>query len=194
MAKVKSCKDFLMLLLYARGHTGEQHEPIAGKTRLMKMVFLFDKEIRRQFNLEKAIPAVAMPDFVNWNYGPFSSDVYRDLQFLVNMGFVNKRALGTSMTDEEEIAENEYWQASGNGENEDDADDYTTFQFYLSSIGEEFVESGEAGELTDSQWETLDEFKRRCTATSLKTLLRYVYTKYPETTTKSKIKKDVLGE
>ena len=51
MSKIRNCKDLLMALLYAKGHTGKQCEPIIGKTRLMKMVFLFDEEIRPKFNL-----------------------------------------------------------------------------------------------------------------------------------------------
>lgn len=51
MTKIKSAKDLIMLLLYAKGHKGVEGEAVVGRTRLMKMIFLFDKEIRKQFNL-----------------------------------------------------------------------------------------------------------------------------------------------
>ena len=86
MDKVVSSKDFLMLLLYAKGHK-KQFEPIRGRTRIMKMVFLFDKEVRKKFNLDKVIPNNVLPDFTPYDYGPFSSKVFDDLEFLVELGF-----------------------------------------------------------------------------------------------------------
>ena len=66
-------------------------------------------------------------------------------------------------------------------------------EFWLSHIGREFVTEGEAGQLGEEQWQALDEFKRRCTGTPLRTLLRYVYTKYPKMTTESKIREQLLS-
>ena len=62
MGKVASSKDLILLLLFAKGHENAANEPIRGRTRLMKMVFLFDKEVRRRFNLEKTAEG-ALPRF-----------------------------------------------------------------------------------------------------------------------------------
>jgi len=43
MHKIDSPKDLIMALLYAKGPEME-NQPIHGKTRLMKMIFLFEKE------------------------------------------------------------------------------------------------------------------------------------------------------
>jgi len=191
MGKITNCKDLLMALLYAKGHTGKQHEPIIGKTRLMKMVFLFDKEIRSKFNLKKTIPVSALPKFDPCDYGPFSSQVYEDLEFLVEIGLVDVIKIEDTELLEEERQEYEYWQATSGGE--DKEQDEFQERFSLSKLGREFVKEELLNSLSKEQWDALDEFKRRCTSAELKTLLRYVYTKYPDMTTKSKIRKRVIG-
>jgi hypothetical protein len=192
MGKVSSSKDLIMLLLYARGHKGEACEPIRGRTRLMKMVFLFDKEIRRKFNLEKAIPDGAMPDFTPYDYGPFSAQVFGDVEFLIELGFVEVRRADDSEPLPEESLEYEYWQA-GAGSDVDEEGPTCPEEFSLTDLGRGFVEEGKAGVLTKEKWAVLDEFKARCTGASLRALLRYVYTKYPKWTTESKIRNEVLS-
>ncbi len=192
MGKVNTSKDLLMLLLYARGPSGQQCEPARGRTRLMKMVFLFDKEVRSKFNLSKVVPKEALPDFTAYDFGPFSATVFSDLEFLVELGFVEVRDLGaTSELLPEEAIEYEYWQAGGPGEQ---GAPESEEEFSLTAIGREFVAEGHAGTLTAEQWRTLDEFKTRCSGTSLRALLRYVYANYPQMTTKSKIRDEILSE
>jgi len=188
MGKINNCKDLLMVLLYARGHTGQQCEPVVGKTRLVKMVFLFEKEIRGKFNLEAPIAESAIPDFEPFSFGPFSAKIYEDLEFLVEMGLVDAVGSGEQDLLEDERQEYEYWQASS-GERD------RPFQevFCLTELGEEFVESRLKSRLSEKQWEVIDEFKKRCTSAPLKALLKYVYTRYPDMTTKSTIRDEVLG-
>jgi len=194
MGKVTSSKDLIMLLLYARGHKGERCEPIRGRTRLMKMVFLFDKEIRRNFNLERAIPDEVMPEFIEFDYGPFSSQVFNDLEFLVELGFARVKLAGDSEPLPEEAFEyKEYWQAGPGSDTEEEAPGYEE-QFSLTKLGRDFVKDELSENLTEDQWTILDRFKARCTAASLRALLRYVYTKYPKWTTQSKIRDEVLSE
>jgi len=193
MAKVTSSKDLIMLLLHAKGHTGKQCEPIRGHTRLMKMVFLFDKEIRGKFNLEKAIPKEAIPDFKEYDFGPFSAQVFSDLEFLVELGFVQVRRFGGTELLPEETREYEYWQA-GSGSDEEQESPICEEEFSLTRIGRDFAEDELARGLAKHQWAVLDEFKARCTAASLRALLRYVYTKYPKWTTRSKIRDEILSE
>ncbi len=189
MGKVSSCKDLLMLLLYAKGHKGEQCEPIVGKTRLMKMVFLFDKEIRRKFNLEQSIPDEVMPYFEARNFGPFSGQIYQDLEFLVEMGLVDVVEVGKEELIKDEIEEYSYWQATS-----DVVDRPFPEEFWLTPLGRQFVEEKLKDELSEENWKTLDEFKKRCTSAPLKALLKYVYSKYPETTKESTIRDEVLGQ
>ena len=49
MATLNNRKDILLLLLYSPGKTGNPNEPIVGRTRLIKMLFLFKKEALAHF-------------------------------------------------------------------------------------------------------------------------------------------------
>src|SRR3989338_3300735 len=147
MTKITSSKDIIMLLLYARGHKGELCEPIQGRTRLMKMVFLFKEEILKKFNFKTKISEVALPDFSAYDYCPFSEKVYTDLEFLVGTGFVKVRQLKFSGPDQdtevEETLEYEHWQS-----NLGERDELTEYvdridEFRLSDQGEDFVSNGD---------------------------------------------------
>lgn len=182
-----------MLLLYAKGKSGRQCEPVRGRTRLMKMVFLFKKELMPRFKLSQVIDKDALPDFTAYDYGPFSADVFADLEFLIDLGVVSVKAVTGGEVLPEETLEYQYWQAgadsssdSGFADNED--------EFSLTEVGASFVKDGRAGKLTKEQQEAVDELKARCSAATLRSLLRYVYEKYPEMTTKSKIRDDILSQ
>jgi len=114
--KITNSKDLILLLLYANGFKGKQCEPIIGKTRLMKMIFLFDKELKKKFNLAKTISDEAFPDFTAYDYGPYSEQVYIDIEFLVDLNFVKVKKVKDEEDDiSTELLEYEYWQA-GSGD------------------------------------------------------------------------------
>jgi len=192
MAKVSSCKDILMLLLYAKGADGKKCAPISGRTRVMKMVFLFEKELKRKFNTGKDISKSAFPDFTPHNFGPFSPAVFSDLEFLVEHGFVKVAQPGRP-AQQEEKEEYSYWQAASCLDSDDDAGVYEEV-FSLTAMGREFVQSGSLAKVNASQHKVLDEFKSRCTSVPLRALLRYVYTKYPKMTTESRIRDEILSD
>lgn len=192
MARFNSSKDLIMLLLYVPDASGKLSAPIEGQTRLMKMVFLFNKELKKQFQKDGEMDAAVFPDFKAYDYGPYSAQVYADLEFLVNMGFVEVDEVGGAIS-EEERSEFDYWTATGSA---DDDADLTQFgkTFSLSLLGTEFVECKlPTWGVTQNQIDLLTEFKTRCCDASLHNLLRYVYTRYPDMTTKSKIKDHVLS-
>lgn len=182
-----------MLLLYAPDASGRKKAPIQGQTRLMKMVFLFNKELKKQFQKDGNINDTVFPEFKAYDYGPYSAQVYADLEFLVNMGFVEVDEATDGEISEEERSEFDYWTATGSADDDVDLNQLgKTFQ--LSSMGSNFVEKKrESWGITPNQLKLLTEFKTRCCEASLRNLLRYVYTRYPEMTDKSKIKDDVLG-
>ena len=191
MAKLQNSKDLILLLLHAPGQSGECNEPINGQTRLMKMLFLFDKEMKPRFNKD-AFADSAFPEFEAYDYGPYSPRVYADLEWLVNMGFVQVDS-GDEAVSDEERAEFDYWSATQVAE--DAADDSRMGKtFSLSERGERFIQKMlPRWEISDDQMSILREFKTRCVEASLRSLLRYTYTRYPEMTGKSKIKKELLG-
>ena len=191
MAKIASGKDLLMLLLYARGHRGQRCEPIRGRTRLMKMAFLFDKEVKQKL-AHGRVGEVDLPEFKAYSFGPFSAQVFRDLEFLVDAQFVAPSDVAGAAPPEEEVEEYRYWQAI-DGEQEDAEYPEQEQEFRLTALGREFVEGEFAATLSPEEWAVLDAFKARCTSAPLRSILRYVYTRYPETTRKSKIRDEILA-
>ncbi len=192
MTKLKNTKDLILLLLYAPGKTGQLNEPISGQTRLMKMIFLFDKEIRIHFTKD-SIEATAFPEFEAYDYGPYSPKVYADLEWLVNMEFikVNDSADGDAI--EEERAEFDYWTATTQAD--DDIDPSRVGKtFSLGDRGLRFLDRmlPQWG-ISADQMAILQEFKTRCVEASLRSLLHYTYSRYPKMTGKSKIRREVLG-
>jgi uncharacterized protein YwgA len=194
MPKITNSKDLIMLLLYAAGPSGKICEPIEGQTRLMKMIFLFKKELARQFNLDKIIDKSAFPEFEPYDYGPYSASVYCDLEFLVNLNFVEFIPAGEPEILEEERKEFEYWSAT-KADDEDLSSQYLGRRFRLKQLGKKFVEKEliEKKRVTSEQLKVLGDFKKRCSKASLRSLLRYVYTRYEDMTEKSKIKHEVFN-
>ena len=192
MAKIKNSKDLIVLLLYAPGPQGKLCEPIQGQTRLMKMIFLFKEEIARKFNLDQVIDEAAFPKFEAFDYGPYSGQVYSDLEFLVNYQFVEVRANADLDVSEEERQEFDYWTATSNEDDEIDPRSVGR-AFSLTLRGSKFVEKMRLWEsLSAEQRRVLREFKTRCVSASLRSLLRYVYTNYDAMTKKSLIKHEIL--
>ena len=70
---------WLLLVLLAGGEKRRYNEPIAGKTKLVKEIFLLDqarKEIAPRY------------EFKAYDYGPFSADILRDLDEMKERGLV----------------------------------------------------------------------------------------------------------
>jgi hypothetical protein len=192
MAKIKNSKDLILLLLYAPGPKNQLCEPIQGQTRLMKMIFLFKEEITLKFHLDDVIEKSAFPNFEAFDYGPYAGQVYADLEFLVNYKFVAVRSEGGAEVTEEERQEFDYWSATGN--EDEDVDTRTVGrEFSLTERGRGFVEKMDLwSKLSPQQQSVIQEFKTRCVSTSLRSLLRYVYTKYESMTKKSLIKHEIF--
>jgi len=191
MAKLKNTKDLILLLLHAPGQSAAYNEPINGQTRLMKMLFLFGKEMKSRFS-KGTFADTAFPEFEAYDYGPYSPKVYADLEWLVNMGFVQVGS-GEEAVSDEERAEFEYWSATQVAEDSTD-DSRIGKTFSLSERGLRFIDRMlPKWEISEDQMATLGEFKALGVEASLRSLLRYTYTRYPEMTGKSKIKKNLLG-
>ena len=186
-------KDLLLLLLYVPGHTGQQQEPIRGRTRLQKMVFLFEKELLRKFKFDKVITEQDLPVFVPLHYGPFSKQVFDDLEFLCNLDFIEiERDSDDLSAEEEEAEEYLHWlDDSGLSDRGASLPLETTEVFRLTERGASFVRERLLPTLSDNQVGALEMFKKNCTKVSLGQLLKYVYAKYPEFTEKSKIKSKI---
>ncbi|MCI0630321.1 MAG: SocA family protein [Phycisphaerales bacterium] len=185
-------KDVLLLLLYSPGKTNQFNEPIVGRTRLTKLLFLFKEEALEHFRAGTSITEDNFYRFFAWNFGPFSRDVYDDLTFFELRGFIERRE-----ADEEALpeaaAEWDRWLDLSRAESADDSiSEYDEQEFRLTAKGEAFAKPL-YDSLSGEQRKLLKAFKAKLAKAPLKAVLEYVYTNYPDQTTKSQIKEQVLG-
>jgi hypothetical protein len=189
---VDNRKDILLLLLYSPGKSDKPNEPIDGRTRLTKMLFLFKEEALKQFRTGTRVTEENFYQFFPWNFGPFSRDVYDDLTFFELHGFI-ERDESREETLPEAAAEWDRWLNLSRGDSgEETYSEYDEQEFKLTPKGEAFAKSLYES-LSGDQRTLLRLFKAKLVKTPLKALLEYVYTNYPEQTTASQIKDKVLG-
>jgi hypothetical protein len=192
MAKPNNRKDILLLLLYSPGKTGKLNEPIVGKTRLIKMLFLFKKEALDHFCRGTEISDENFYEFFPWNFGPFSSQVYDDLVFFDLRGFIESSAAPQESLPESEEEWEKWLDESGTSRIPPEVDSYEEETFLLTDTGIRFTKEI-YDSLSESQKKLLREFKSRLCAAPLRAILRYVYKTYPEEIAKSTIKEEVLA-
>lgn len=179
--------DVVLLLLYANDCS-----PIRGRTRFQKTLFVFEEEIYKQYGFDREITGQQLFNFAPDNYGPFSVKAYKLLEFFINIGMVGKAESNIDGTNDYEIINSDL-------EKLDDLEDvtlpsmYKDENYFLSAKGREFVEKKLLSFYKDEKKEILDNFKKKFVDNPLNDILKYVYTKYPEMTTKSKIKDKVLN-
>ncbi len=185
MPDINNRKDILLLLLYSPGRYDNFNEPITGRTRLIKTLFLFKEELLNDFKKNLEFDEDKFYHFESWDYGPFSKDVFEDIEFFILINFVQ-----TKNSEEEGHIESfseydHYKNEYINYENEIDI--YQEEEFSLTEKGESFA-ADLYKKLSSNQKNMIKEFKKRISSMPLRALLRYVYKTYPELTNKSKIK------
>lgn len=185
-------KDMLLLILYSPGQTSEVNEPVVGRTRLVKMLFLFKRELLPLFEKGTELSAENFYEFFPWNFGPFSAQVYDDVTFFVLRNFIT-----TSSAQEETLVESieewDKWLAqSGSSDASDEAGEYEEESIRLTQEGVAFTRPLFES-LSSLQKNALRDFKARLSVAPLRAILKYVYTRYPDTTTRSQIKGEILG-
>jgi uncharacterized protein len=181
--------DYLLILFYL---PGGECTPIEGKTRITKMMFLFNKEIYPKLNLAELTPVDKLPQFEAYNYGPFSRDVHEQLYLFRNIGFLGmeEKQLNNA-SDEADLVDDAL------GLDEEDESQFvsgplTIERYLLLDQGKNFVREKLLPYLKDDQIETLTLYKKRITQMRLQDLLSYVYRKYPEYAVNSLIKDKVM--
>jgi hypothetical protein len=180
-------KEALTLLLYLPGKSGQVAEPIVGRTRIIKTMFLFEKEVRPQ--LKKKGIDFNIPEFEGYNFGPFSVDVLNDLDTLKTLGVIeiNDEDEWDELDSLADLSHQEYDSGTSGDVERKRMDRYS-----LTSDGIRFCEAVLRPRFDLIQWSFLEEFKTRCNSVRLNALIRYVYTRYPEYTKSSLIRDRVL--
>jgi uncharacterized protein YwgA len=188
-------KHGLTLLLLGVGAEGGIMKGLGGITRLQKYLYLLEKEggiTASQGNFH----------FEAYKAGPYSSQLYDDLEFLENLGFIESEVTAQASAEEAaEIEELTFDDLMGDGAEQVDGEQYDGFgasdvceerRFILTNEGRRKVEALMANKDYEPVVNAVRKIKSRFSNHSLLDLLHYVYTKYPEMTTESEIKDKVL--
>lgn len=183
MAGIDNRKDVLLLLLYLPGRAGLLAEPIRGRTRLMKLLYLLSKEK----GVEKKLGIQNYYRYEAYDYGPFSKDVFEDVQFLRNVKLIEANPEDTSnpidMWEDYQLI----LESVGDIEQEEIEPEFQEEKFSLTEKGLRFVENRLIPSLPDEVRNQIQSIKEYEGSWSLTSLLKYVYTKYPESASKSKL-------
>lgn len=182
--------DYLLLLLYLNNK-----EPIKSAVRLTKMMFIFNKEIVPRLQKKGVIISLDdLPKFQAYYFGPFSKDIYEQIELFKSIGFIKVKDLNAK----EEMDEADDWEEQAFIDELDSQDNYMyrrdgkLMKYIILSQGESYVKANIVKNFTKEQLEVLSEFKSRIIQTSVKAILKYVYTKYPDMMENSLIKEEVL--
>ena len=192
MEKLTSA-DYMLLLLDL-----DNQKPISGSVRLMKMMFLFEKEISPLLK-NKGMDISQMPEFIAYDYGPFAKDIYEQIDLFSNIGFISTKKIDViDQTDEFDDWNDLY------GEDVFDVNfkngyrflniDYKSVEYKIENIGHQFVKDKIYPNITAEIIDIMTKFKNKIISIGTRQLLYYVYSRYGEYTTKSKIKNKILGE
>jgi len=180
-------KRFLLLLLYTPVGELVYNSPIEGRTRLQKMVFIFQEEILKDFQKDSSEKVEELLHFEGWLFGPFAKKLFYDLEFLVNQQFISAE-VSSSTPLSSEFEEYQYWYQDMRN---DSYEEYVQEKYLLTN------EKGipKAKELWDSitlnQQKMLIDFKTLLNRASLDKILSYVYKKYDGT---KLIEKSIIRE
>ena len=193
MSNKLNAADYLLFLLDT-----DKRTPINGAIRLMKMMFLFNQEIMPVIS-KKGANVGELPQFFAYDFGPFSKDIYEQIEFFENLDFLKTSHVdAVAHTDEFDDWETIY------GEDVLDCTlkdgyrrlniDYKSIKYEITERGDKYVQTKIAPELSEDIKELLTNFKRKINSITTQQLLFYVYSRYEKFTTESKIKEKVLGK
>jgi uncharacterized protein YwgA len=179
-----SRRDLELLLI------GLEDGGLNGITRLQKLLFLLQKEEDlKEFGTHFA--------FTPYKAGPYSPEIYDDLEFLENLGLLESEITAEATAPEaaeiDALSFENLMGEKGQYGSELASDSYSERLFTLTPKGKQHVEEMMANKELDPVVHKIRRIKSRFGRYSLNDLLRYVYTKYPEMATESEIKDKVLG-
>ena len=172
--------DAVVLLLGAPARVRRLTGRLQGITRLEKLIFLLERETSaRDWLTEDG-------DFTAYNFGPFSSKVYQAVDMLAAAEIIEDS--GASSDTEEDTWE----EKNVIGGTLEAGDPYVTRDFELTERGWRYYQVL-VSRLPEGALEELSAFKNRFASLPLRQLVRYVYQRYEDFTTRSLIRNDGLG-
>ncbi len=170
--------DAIVLLLGAPAKSPALRGRLEGITRLEKLVFLLEQETPLGSYLTE------QPDFLAYNFGPFSQKVYQAIETLSAAGLIQDSS-SISATEEDS------WEAGEIIGEQPDAR-YTTRDFELTPRGHKYY-NALLKELPPATERIVENLKNQLAGLPLRQLIRYVYTRHPKLTERSVIRDQILG-
>ncbi len=177
------------LLLFTPTATDNNPVSILGRTRLVKMIFIFEKELSKYFQDEK--------NPINFNFeahkfGPFSKKVYEAIDFLESREIIELFPVSPHMMNRDEIKiDSTLMESEAEILIFQNEDTYRSEGFQLTRRGVNMMKDPHIwfswSQLSDEQKSVLMDFKTKMINTPLKDILRYVYSKYAKFAEKSVI-------
>lgn len=169
-------EDLVLLLMAAKGPDGLGGR-IHGITRLEKLLFLADMETKVSSSVEHPFA------FRAYDYGPYSKAVYEGVDLLEQAGLLREERVleGASLDELEEDF------AAG-----PDVREAVERRFVLTDAGEQVAALLTAR--NPREFEDLARIKQQYGGQPLRTLIRYVYRKYPDYAKASKIRSEILND
>lgn len=178
-------KDILLLLLYVQGMSREYNEPIRGITKLTKLLFL----LKKIHHIDKYVKKFY--SFEAHKLGPFTREIYDDIDFFDSIGFIEKKTRGSIQESEFCVVEEFYEDFLPEIDIESITQDtYRDVEFSLTLRGQEFTKKL-YNQVPIAVKDACEEIKKKFGFLPLTELLRYIYLKFPDTATKT-IRKDLL--
>ena len=171
--------DMVIVLMGAPSNLPTLEDRLEGITRLEKLIFLLQRETNYSALLTED------PEFRPFNFGPFSARVYKAVNYLSAYGLIEDSA---------EIAQSDedMWEQLHVIE-DGHRDPYATRIFTLTEDGKRYYEAL-VSELKEHGHDISEmiQFKQKFGSLPLRQLIRYVYNTYPDTTTQSLIRDEVM--
>ena len=176
---VKSAVDLMVLLLYAN-----EGEEIRGITKLEKLIYLLLEE----GDFKNYPDIVEEYTYKPYDFGPYSEGVYDNIEALKSMSMIDIRE--KKFENFREVVDGMIYKYD---EDVKYIPEQKTVEIYrLNDRGRKVAEHLKKI-LSPDEKKNIEDIKDKYNKMSLKELLQYVYTKYPESTEKSKIVNEILG-
>jgi len=180
---VNSAADLMVMLLYARGKSGEYNEEIKGITRMEKLMYLLLKEGGFMEILSEEVT------FEAYDFGPYSSEIYDLLESLKEMGILKVREKMTSNL--KNIIDIYY------AESQMDIKEITKKPMGIYSLienrGFKIAKKLLDYRVSKAEFDRIEHIKVKYNFMDLSDLLGYVYKTYPDSAKKSKIIEKIFG-
>lgn len=188
MSSLKSKTELLLALLFSPERAGRPATTVRGITRLEKLLFL----LRHEHGFLKDVPDDKDFHFVPFRMGPWTQEVYDEVDFLESLGLLlrkesGKRPVADVAHDDELFSSlliDKYQRRPSTPLDGQES-------FALTERGRQ--KAREIWErLTPAEKTKIMELKASFNHMDLRQLLRYVYKKYPSYTSESEIR-EALG-